>query len=69
MGTTASLNFHAPFGLSLSKPCAALHPLKAPLALTQRMLRFRPHQNFACSPTVTVRAAPGVTHTRLYELV
>ena len=26
-------------------------------------------QNFACSPTVTVRAAPGATHTRLYELV
>ena len=26
-------------------------------------------QNLACSPTVTVRSAPGVTHTRLYELV
>ena len=26
-------------------------------------------QNLACSPTVTVRSAPGVTHTRLYELM
>ncbi len=69
-----------PFALSLSKGLQRQCPSFDGLS-PNGWVRTRRHggnavfqnprlrQNLACSPTVTVRSAPGVTHTRLYELV
>ena len=69
-----------PFALSLSKGLHRQYPGFDRLS-PNGWVRTRRHgggavfqnqrlrQNLACSPTVTVRSAPGVTHTRLYELV
>ena len=69
-----------PFRLSLSKASHGLRPSFDGLS-PNGWVRTGVHgggavfqnqrlrQNLACSPTVTVRSAPGVTHARLYELV
>ncbi len=76
-----SLAMHPhPFALSLSKglhrqcpgfdglrPNGAVRTGEHGVGAVFQNQRLR--QNLACSPTVTVRSAPGATHTRLYELV